>query len=153
MNRAKKYFHFPKTFSKFHCKACFKVTLFLFITPFSSQVAQSLCNFQRLWKEGRISDIEREITTAPTPKLIHTTFKWKRSRKWHGWWRGWWKRGWWPGSSCVEVSCKTNPQKIIGLHGNVNYTSMQICKTRTCVRTCDGWPNGFASRLASRKKP
>ena len=52
-----------------HCKACFNVTLLLFITPFSSQVAQSLCNFQRLWKEGRISDIEREITTAPTPKL------------------------------------------------------------------------------------
>ena len=31
--------------------------------------------------------------------------------------------------------------------------STQVCKTRTCVRTCEGWPNGFASRLASRKKP
>ena len=29
----------------------------------------------------------------------------------------------------------------------------QVCKTRTCVRTCERWPNGFASRLASRKKP
>ena len=26
--------------------------------------------------------------------------------------------------------------------------STQIYKTRTCVRTCDGWPNGFTSRLA-----
>ena len=31
--------------------------------------------------------------------------------------------------------------------------STQACKTRTCVRTCEGWPNGFARRLASRKKP
>ena len=23
--------------------------------------------------------------------------------------------------------------------------------TRTCVQTCDGWPNGFVSRIASRK--
>ena len=23
-------------------------------------------------------------------------------------------------------------------------------QTRTCVRTCEGWPNGFASRLANR---
>ena len=30
--------------------------------------------------------------------------------------------------------------------------STQVCKTRTCVRTCDGWPNGFASRLASSRK-
>ena len=29
--------------------------------------------------------------------------------------------------------------------------STQVCKTRICVRTCDGWPNGFASRFASRK--
>ena len=27
--------------------------------------------------------------------------------------------------------------------------STQVCKTRTCAWTCDGWPNGFASRLAS----
>ena len=26
-----------------------------------------------------------------------------------------------------------------------------MCKTRTCVRTCDGWPNGFASRLTSSR--
>ena len=26
------------------------------------------------------------------------------------------------------------------------------CKTRTCVWTCNGWPNGFASRLASSCK-
>ena len=26
--------------------------------------------------------------------------------------------------------------------------STQFCITRTCVLTCDGWPNGFASRLA-----
>ena len=31
--------------------------------------------------------------------------------------------------------------------------STQVCKTRTCVRACEGWPNGFASRLANRKKP
>ena len=31
--------------------------------------------------------------------------------------------------------------------------STQVCKTRTCVRTCDGWPNGFAIiRLASSGK-
>ena len=29
--------------------------------------------------------------------------------------------------------------------------SMQVCKTRTCVRTCEGWPNRFASQLASQK--
>ena len=28
----------------------------------------------------------------------------------------------------------------------------QVWKTRTCVRTCDGWPNGFTSRLASSRK-
>ena len=27
--------------------------------------------------------------------------------------------------------------------------STQVCKIRTCVRTCEGWPNGFASRLTS----
>ena len=30
--------------------------------------------------------------------------------------------------------------------------STEIWKTRTCVRTCDGWPNGFANRLASSRK-
>ena len=30
--------------------------------------------------------------------------------------------------------------------------STQVSKTRTCVRTCDGWPNGFAIRLASSAK-
>ena len=30
--------------------------------------------------------------------------------------------------------------------------STQVYKTRTYVRTCDGWPNGFASRLASSSK-
>ena len=30
--------------------------------------------------------------------------------------------------------------------------STQVCKTRTYVRTCDGWPNGFASRLTSSRK-
>ena len=30
--------------------------------------------------------------------------------------------------------------------------STQVCRTRTCVRTCDGRPNGFASRLASSRK-
>ena len=29
---------------------------------------------------------------------------------------------------------------------------LRVCKIRTCVRTCDGWPNGFASRLASSRK-
>ena len=29
---------------------------------------------------------------------------------------------------------------------------MQVCKTRTCVWTCNGRPNGFASRLASSCK-
>ena len=29
---------------------------------------------------------------------------------------------------------------------------MQVCKTRTCIRTCEGWPNGFASRLGSSRK-
>ena len=28
--------------------------------------------------------------------------------------------------------------------------STQVCKTRTCVPTCKGWPNGFAHRLANR---
>ena len=27
----------------------------------------------------------------------------------------------------------------------------QVCKTRTCIRNCDGWPKGFAIRHASRK--
>ena len=31
--------------------------------------------------------------------------------------------------------------------------STQVCKTRTCVQTCEVWPNEFASRLASRKRP
>ena len=31
--------------------------------------------------------------------------------------------------------------------------SRQVCKTRTCLRTCEGWPSGFTSRLASGKKP
>ena len=26
------------------------------------------------------------------------------------------------------------------------HKSTQVCKTRTCVRTCDGWPNGLTSR-------
>ena len=30
--------------------------------------------------------------------------------------------------------------------------SLQVCQSRTCVRTCDGWPNGCASRLASSRK-
>ena len=30
--------------------------------------------------------------------------------------------------------------------------SMQVCKTRTCVLTCKGWPNGFASWLQVAKK-
>ena len=30
--------------------------------------------------------------------------------------------------------------------------SMQVCKTRTCVQSCEGWPNGFASWLTSCKK-
>ena len=29
--------------------------------------------------------------------------------------------------------------------------STQVLQTRTCIRPCEGWPNGFASRLASRK--
>ena len=31
-------------------------------------------------------------------------------------------------------------------------TNSQVSKTRTCVRTCDGWPNGFPSQLASSRK-
>ena len=27
---------------------------------------------------------------------------------------------------------------------------MQVCKTRTCMQTCDGWPNGFTSWLAHK---
>ena len=30
--------------------------------------------------------------------------------------------------------------------------SMQVCKTRTSVRTCEGWSNGLASRLVSSGK-
>ena len=30
--------------------------------------------------------------------------------------------------------------------------STQVCKTRTWVRICDGWPNGFVNRLASLRK-
>ena len=30
--------------------------------------------------------------------------------------------------------------------------STQVCKTITCVRTCDEWPKGFASRLAISRK-
>ena len=41
-----------------------------------------------------------------------------------------------------------------GRHGLKKRTrrSTQVCKARTCVRTCEGWPNGFASRLASSRK-
>ena len=30
--------------------------------------------------------------------------------------------------------------------------STQVCETRTCVRTCHGWPDGFTSRLTSSNK-
>ena len=30
------------------------------------------------------------------------------------------------------------------------HKSTQVCKTRNCIRTCKGWPNGF--ELASCKK-
>ena len=29
---------------------------------------------------------------------------------------------------------------------------MQVCKTSTCIRTCEGWPNRFASWLACSQK-
>ena len=34
----------------------------------------------------------------------------------------------------------------------ISFKRLQVCKTRTCVRTYDGWPNKFASRLASSRK-
>ena len=33
-----------------------------------------------------------------------------------------------------------------------NHKSTQVCKTRACTHTCDGWPNRFASQLTSHKK-
>ena len=29
---------------------------------------------------------------------------------------------------------------------------MQVCKTRNCIQTCDGWPNGCASQFAGSSK-
>ena len=29
--------------------------------------------------------------------------------------------------------------------------STQVCKTKICVWTCEGWPNGFTSRLARQQ--
>ena len=43
-----------------------------------------------------------------------------------------------------SLEVKSWPNELVSRH-----KSTQVCKTRTCVRTCDGWPNGFASR----KKP
>ena len=30
--------------------------------------------------------------------------------------------------------------------------STQLCKTKACVRTCKGWPNGLGSRLSISRK-
>ena len=42
---------------------------------------------------------------------------------------------------------------ISALYLSPGQMDTQVCKTRTCVWTCEGWPNGFVSRLASRTKP
>ena len=42
---------------------------------------------------------------------------------------------------------------VLSSKAQVDADSTQVCKTRTCVRTCEGWPNGFASSLVSSRKP
>ena len=58
--------------------------------------------------------------------------------------------------SCSDLAVRgtisarpTNKNKALAKR---NRKSTQVCKTRTCVRICDGRPNGFASRLTSSRK-
>ena len=50
-------------------------------------------------------------------------------------------------SWCWHTNIKLLPNGIAS-----QCKSPQVCKTRSCVRTCEGWPNRFASRLASSRK-
>ena len=56
--------------------------------------------------------------------------------------------------SCVH--CATVHLAVIQLLSpGLTHKTTQVkssCKTRTCVRTCDGWPNGIARWLASPPK-
>ena len=55
-------------------------------------------------------------------------------------------------SQCFTIQRCVSVQSITMVSGQRTRKSTQVCKTRTCARTCDGWPNGFASRLASSLK-
>ena len=48
-------------------------------------------------------------------------------------------------SFCTITFC----QKALAKRTQVDASQRKFEKNTTCLRTCDGWPNGFASRLAS----
>ena len=43
--------------------------LLLYSTPFVWQVAQKLCEFHRLWKEGKLLQMQQQISSAPVKKF------------------------------------------------------------------------------------